>query len=361
MSAWPAPSDGPGLTVATGKPPRYRTGDEHLDRLVSELLDAAGRDTDRDLVFESIVSCLRMAREGVERGDLKIANTALKELRYSFEVFEPYEHVPKVTIFGSARTPKGDPAYRSAHEVAHAMVEAGWMVMTGAGPGIMTAGLEGAGRENAFGINIVLPFEGSAPELILGDTKLINFRYFFTRKLTFVKESAGYVLLPGGFGTMDEAFEVLTLTQTGKTAPKPIVMLQPEGSTYWDTWAEFCRRELLDTGLISPPDLNLVRITSSIPEAVEELTAFYRTYHSLRFVGGRLVIRLRRDVDDAVLERLNREFTDIVVSGGFERTGPLQAEVEDDDAVELPRLVFRFDNAGFARLRQMIDVLNGRS
>ena len=218
--------------------PRYRTGDPELDTIVVELLERSGSDpANQDLVFELIASALRLARDGADRGDLKIANAALKEMRYTFHVFAPYRHALKVAMFGSARTEPDDPLYEQARAFAAAMAERDWMVITGAGPGIMEAGLEGAGPDHSFGVSIRLPFEASSSQFIAGDPKLVNFRYFFTRKLAFVKEADGFVLLPGGYGTLDEAFELLTLVQTGKAQPGPIVLLDVPGGTYWSSWA----------------------------------------------------------------------------------------------------------------------------
>lgn len=338
--------------------PRYRTGHKELDDQIIELLAAAGETDDRDLLFELVVSGIRMGREGVDRGDLKIANAALKEMRYAFHVFGPYRDVRKLTMFGSARTTPDEPAYQCARDLAAQMAARGWMIMTGAGPGVMTAGLEGAGADMSFGINIVLPFESMPAEVIADDAKLINFRYFFTRKLTFIKESSGFVLLPGGFGTMDEAFELLTLMQTGRSYPAPVVLLDAPGSTYWQTWREFVEKELLANHLISPHDLDLVTITDSIDDALRTITGFYSVFHSMRVVGGRLVLRLERQIDDRELARLNREFSDIVVVGEIERTVASRVEIEDDDAADRPRLVFRFDNASYSRLHQLIRAIN---
>src|SRR6266511_5209398 len=235
--------------------PRYRTGDPDLDRAVAELVEEAGADPNSDLVFEMVVSALRLARDAADRGDLKVANGALKELRYAFSVFAPYRAERKVAIFGSARTEPDDPLYDQARRLAAALAERDWMVITGAGPGIMEAGLEGAGPEQSFGVSIRLPFEATTSQFIAGDPKLINFRYFFTRKLSFVKESHGFVLLPGGFGTLDEAFELLTLVQTGKTQPAPIVLLDVPDGTYWQSWKRFVEDELMARRLISPNDL----------------------------------------------------------------------------------------------------------
>lgn len=340
------------------KLPRYRTGKTKLDDDIEQLIDDSKLLENTDLTFEMIVTALRLSLEDVERGDLKLVNAALKELRYSFHVFATYRGIPKCSIFGSARTKPGDAAYEAAKQMGKAMADRDWMVMTGAGPGIMAAGLEGAGIDNSFGINIELPFEASANEFIAGDPKLINFRYFFTRKVTFMKESAGYVMLPGGFGTMDEAFELLTLMQTGKSDLTPVVLLDPEGSDYWNRWNDFVIAELLKGGLISEADMNLFIITSSIEEAAEEMTRFYRTYHSSRHVGQRLVLRLKREVSDTEIEALNANFADIIEDGQIERTDATDSEVRDDDHLELHRIAFRFDRHGHARLRMMIDALN---
>jgi len=339
---------------------RYRTGHDELDARIAELVDAAGVTDNEDLVFEMITSAVRMGREDVDRGDLKLVNAALKEMRYSFLVFEPYAGVPKVSIFGSARTTRDDGHYRLAHDFARRIVAEGWMVITGAGPGIMEAGIAGAGTDHSFGVNIVLPFEQDATPLIAGDPKLINYRYFFTRKLTFMKESRAFVLLPGGFGTMDEGFELLTLMQTGRSPICPVVLLDEPGSSYWSSWLEFVRTELGGRGLISDDDIDLVMLTQDIDEAVAEICSFYSTFHSMRFVGRRLVLRLQRELTDDELADLGRDFGDIVTSGGFQRVAASPSELEDDDVPDLPRVAFRFDRSSYNRLRQLIDRLNGR-
>ena len=343
---------------ATSRTARYRTGNHELDQAIVDLVAAAGVRRDDDLVFEMVVSALRMGREAVNRGDLKLVNAALKELRYSFLVFEPYDQVPKVSIFGSARLRSSDPAYTVARDFGAAMADADWMVITGAGPGIMEAGIEGAGADRAFGVNIVLPFESEASPLIAGDPKLINYRYFFTRKITFMMQSRAFALLPGGFGTMDEAFELLTLMQTGRAPIAPVVLLEAEGGTYWSTWREFVQRELADRSLISERDLAFVHPCAHPSEAVSHILDFYRTYHSQRYVGRRLILRLNHDIDDALLESLNAEFADICTSGRIERSEVTPSEREDDDVVDLPRLALRFDKASYARLRELIDRLN---
>ena len=276
------------------KLPRYRTGNEEIDRKVAELVDEVADPANADLVFEIVASALRLAVDGADRGDLKIASAALKEMRHAFYVFAPYRAARKVAIFGSARTQPDDPLYVQTREFAAAVADRDWMVVTGAGPGIMEAGIEGAGPDQAFGVSIKLPFEAATTQFFDGDPKLINFRYFFTRKLEFVKESDAFVLLPGGFGTLDEAFELLTLLQTGKAQPAPVILLDVPGGTYWQTWQAFVTVELVNTGYISGDDHALTCTTDDIQVAVDEIMRFYANYDSLRFVGGRLVLRMQR-------------------------------------------------------------------
>jgi uncharacterized protein (TIGR00730 family) len=338
--------------------PRYRTGNAEVDAQILELVEAGGVHRDADLVFEMLVSVVRMGRESVDRGDLKLVNSTLKELRYAFRVFEPYRDVRKVSIFGSARTKVDDPGYVAARDFGRAIAGRGWMVITGAGPGIMEAGIEGAGVDAAFGVNIVLPFEQEAVAILADDPKLVNYRYFFTRKLTFMKESSAYALLPGGFGTLDEAFELFTLMQTGRSAICPVALVEPEGSTYWQSWMEFTEKELARRSLISPDDMAFMRVCHSTDEAVEEICRFYSRYHSMRFVGRRLVLRLTDAPGVDELAELNAEFADIVVGSPIEAVEASAGEIEDGDVAELPRIGFGFDRRSFARLRMLIDRLN---
>jgi uncharacterized protein (TIGR00730 family) len=338
--------------------PRYRTGDPELDEEIAALVDRIGPSRGDDLIFELIASSARLARDRASRGDLKVANTTLKELRYAFYVFAPYRATRKVSIFGSARTQPEDPLYDQARQLADRMADRDWMIITGAGPGIMTAGIEGAGVENAFGVTIRLPFEATTSEFLEGDPKLVNFRYFFTRKLTFVKESDGFALLPGGFGTLDEAFETLTLIQTGKAQPAPIVLLDVPGGTYWQRWLNFVQAELADRNYVSPADMALVHVTDNVDDAVDELTGFYANYHSLRFVEGELVLRMHHAPDAGQLAILNRDFADIVARGKIEVIGPTKVESDDGDFPDLDRIRFRFDRRGWARLRVLIDAIN---
>jgi uncharacterized protein (TIGR00730 family) len=338
--------------------PRYRTGDPQVDDQIVHLLESLGPVDDADLVFEMIVSAVRLAREPANRGDLKIANAALKEMRHAFNVFAPYRSTRKAAIFGSARTRPDDPLYAQTARVAHELAERDWMVITGAGPGIMEAGIEGAGADSSFGVGIKLPFEATTTQFLADDPKLIVFRYFFTRKVTFVKEADGFVLLPGGFGTLDECFELLTLVQTGKAQPCPIVLLDVPGGTYWQSWLDFMRRELGERNYISPEDLTLMLITDDVDEAVEEVAGFFSNYHSQRYVGGELVLRLQREPSDELLDRLNHDFSDIVLSGKIERTTASRSEIADNDFPDLPRIRLRFDRFHFARQRALIETLN---
>ena len=312
----------------------------------------------RDLVLEILRTVVGLSDDDTERLDLKITDSALKEMRKAFQVFAPYRHVPKVTMFGSARTLPEDPLYAQARDLATTLAERGWMVVTGAGPGIMAAGMEGAGPEMSFGVSIILPFEENANEFIAHDPKLVEMKYFFTRKLMLVKESDGFVVLPGGFGTLDEAFELLTLLQTGKADPAPIVLLEVPGGSYWQAWEHFVKDEVARRGLISPEDLCLYRITDDATVAMEEIVGFYRNYHSRRFVGDTLVLRIKQVPSDDDLARINDEFADICLSGRIELTEPLPAEVSSRDHLELARLKFHFNVLHQARLRQLIDALN---
>jgi uncharacterized protein (TIGR00730 family) len=335
----------------------YATGDAELDRLVQECVEHVDTQ-DADLLREMLTTTLRLAIQHASRAELKMVNAALKEFAYSFRVFAPYRHLPKVSIFGSARVMPGDPAYMAAREFAARMAARGWMVITGAGPGIMAAGHEGAGAEQSFGANIRLPFLNPANVYIAKDGKLVNFKYFFTRKVTFMKESNAFVLLPGGWGTLDEAFELLTLIQTGKSDIHPVVLLEPAGSTYWKVWDDFIQAQLLARGFISPDDVSLYKVAPSVEEAVAEIERFYTNYRSARFVGERLVLRLNRAPDAAVLERLNRDFADLLDHGNFEVIAPTAPEVREGDDLQAARLAF-YPVHAYGRIRELIDELNG--
>jgi uncharacterized protein (TIGR00730 family) len=300
----------------------------------------------------------KFVRDDASRGDMKLVSTALKELRYAFKIFKPFRHLKKITVFGSARLPAQHPAYAAAVAFSQRLAEAGYMIITGAASGIMEAGHVGAGREKSIGVNILLPFEQDANPIIKGDQKLMHLKYFFTRKLLFVKESDRVALYPGAFGTQDEGFEVLTLVQTGKSQLFPIVMVDEPGGDYWTRWKEFVTDVLLKRGLISPSDMSLFKVTDSVDEAVQEFLQFYRVYHSMRYVSGDLVLRLQHRLPDELLERIREEFADIVLAGTFEQTTALPAELNDTALAGLPRLRFRFDRQSLGRLRQLIDLIN---
>ncbi len=344
-----------------GKPRRRYAADRaELDRLVEGLVERAAREYGRadgsDSARQIVVTALRLLRDGAEESDVRLLSSALKELRHAFRVFAPYEHLRKVAVFGSARTEAGSAAWRQAFDFAERIVRAGWMVITGAGGGIMAAAQGGAGRDASFGVNIRLPFEQRANEVIAGDPKLVNFRYFFTRKVVFVKESHAIALFPGGFGTHDEGFEALTLIQTGKSAIVPVVFVDVPGGSYWREWEEWVRTHLAARGLVSEHDLGLFRVTDDAAAAVHEVLDFYSNYHSSRYVGERLTLRLRRAPDPEQLEALNRDFADLLVAGAIEASGPLPQE--GGELPDYARLVLRFDRREMGRLRALIDALN---
>jgi uncharacterized protein (TIGR00730 family) len=315
---------------------------------------------DAELAREIVITALKLGREQVSRLDRKIVEASLKEMRHAFRVFAPYKGIRKVTMFGSSRTELDDPAYVAARDFSREVAARDWMVITGAGPGIMAAGNEGAGEDLSFGVNIRLPFEAEPNPYIAKSTKLINFKYFFTRKLTFMKEADAFVLLPGGFGTMDEAFELLTLVQTGKTNLCPIIMLDEPNGTYWQNLSDFIQAELVDRGYVGASDLNLFTITDDVKEAVSEIEGFYRAYHSQRMVGRNLILRLNEEPDDDLLKQLSEEFSDILHKP-LVKVGPTDQEMRDEDVPDLPRLSVGFDRQHTGRLRQLIDRLNESS
>jgi len=326
--------------------------------LVDQLLDWVGVTQRRDLYRSIIGTVVHLAEEHTDPLDLKLARAAIAEMAEAFRVFRPFREEQKVTFFGSARTLPDDPLYLQARRLAERMARHGWMVVTGAGPGIMAAAMQGAGRERSLGVNIRLPHEQGANEFIAQDPKLVEMRYFFTRKLMLIKESDGYTVLPGGFGTLDESFELLTLLQTGKAQPAPLVLLDVPHGTYWHRWQEFLDTEVVGGGLVSPDDRSLYVITADVDEAAAELLGFYRNYHSCRWVGDLLVMRLRTAPTRSQLAELNERFSDIVVSGSLRPTKPLGPERSSGDHVELARVAMRFDRIHYGRLRQLIDALN---
>ena len=321
-------------------------------------MPAARSPRDQRLLDKLVATVQHLSDADTATLDLKIASAALDEMAEAFEMFAPYRDSPKVTIFGSARTTASDPLYDLTAQVAKKMADNGWMVVTGAGPGIMEAGMLGAGRENSIGVSIRLPFETSANPIIEGDDKYVSMRYFFTRKLMLLKESRAFLCLPGGFGTLDEMFELLTLMQTGKGSLAPTVLLDLPGDPFWEGVSSFIHNELIPRKLVSPADLELFKVTNSVEEAVQEITGFYSNYHSLRFVRDVLVIRLQREPSAEQLKILNGEFSHLCTSGGIKLADPLRVEISDDDFLLLPRIALTFGGREFGQLRKMINLLN---
>jgi len=349
-----------GRSLAPRKPFRERRRRSLAADVLPQLIGgerSLGRQ--EELVLEMVETSLRLLRDGTPLGDVKLLNAALRELRYAFKVFAPYRHVHKVSAFGSARTPATAPAYKAAVEFSRQIADAGFMIITGAGNGIMRACNEGASRERSFGVNIRLPFEQAPNEFIRDDPKLVTLRYFFTRKLVFIKEAHAAALFPGGFGTHDEAYEALTLVQTGKSKPMPIVFVDGPRGTYWKTWKRYVEEHLLRHHLISEQDMSLFLVTHDVDEAVHEITSFYRVYHSSRHVGPKFVIRLHRPLPAPLVATLAQEFSDLCLDGTMEQGPALPDEREQEPELnELSRLVFELDRAKAGRLRQLIDRIN---
>lgn len=335
--------------------------DADVERMVSDIeqADPVTRKRIGDLIERIKESADKLELDNTSRGDLKILSRTLRELRYAFKVFSPYRGRRKVTVFGSARTLPDQPTYLQAVEFGRQMAAHDWLVVTGAASGIMEAGHRGAGRENSMGLNIMLPFEQDSNPVIRGDHKLVHMKYFFTRKLMFVKECDAVCLLPGGFGTLDEGLEVLTLLQTGKRDLVPVVFLDAPGSTFWQHWDEFVVNHLLGDGMISEEDLSLYKLTDSVEEAVKESLDFYRVYHSMRYVKDKLVLRLRQPLDEEAHATINDQFADILTSGQIEQRPALSDEKDEPELADLSRLVFHFNRRNLGRLRQLIDRLNG--
>jgi uncharacterized protein (TIGR00730 family) len=326
--------------------------DDFLSRFASDC-------PDRDVLADLMIAITRLARDGAHRGDLKLLTNSFKELRYAFKVFAPYHGIRKVSIFGSSRTPADHPDYLQAVAFARRMRERHWMVITGAGDGIMGAGQRGAGRAASFGVAIRLPHEQKTNVVIAEDPKLINFKYFFTRKILFLKEASAIALFPGGFGTQDEGFESMTLIQTGKTNLMPLVMIDAPGGTYWQHWRTYLKAELLHNGMIEEEDMNLFKLTDDIDEAVDEIIGFYRRYHSMRYVGPLLVLRLSTPLAPAALERLNDTYGSILTEGRIEQyLVPLEGEGEDAEFPELPRLALAYSRKDAGTLRLMVNDIN---
>jgi uncharacterized protein (TIGR00730 family) len=341
------------------KPAKIVT-DPELQRRIGELIAFKGGGHNEEAVGDIIENALKMLKDVEDSGDVRVIQTALRELRYAFRLFAPYADKRKVAIFGSARTQPTRVEYQQAVEFGRKIAQAGFMVITGAGPGIMQAGHEGAGSENSFGANIRLPWEQSANPVIKEDRKLVTFRYFFTRKLIFIRHADAIALFPGGFGTLDEGYEALTLMQTGKSQLMPLVLLDKPGGTYWKTWDKHIREHLLRDQLISPEDLNLYQITDNSDEAVRIITRFYRNFHSSRFVKDLFVIRLRHPPSASALQALNEDFADLITGEKIKAIGPTEEELEANEFPDLPRIAFGFNRRDYGRLRQLVDLLNSQ-
>ena len=330
-----------------------------IDEIIEQLMEAAEDIRTPEYVREMIITALKAGQEADEIADLKLMNSTLKEMRFTSKVFGPYRNIRKVTVFGSARTPPGDPVYEMARLFGEKLAESGYMVITGGGGGIMQAVNEGAGPEHSFGVNIRLPFEEKANPVSEGNPRFINYKYFFNRKVAFLKESDAVALFPGGFGTLDEAMETLTLVQTGKRNPMPLVLVDDPDRPYWPHMIQFLEKELLARNYICPSDFALFERVCSVDAAVEKIRHFYWRYHSLRYVRGQLVIRLTNALSPDDIRKLADRFRDILLPRGIiEASGALDDEVDDADDIHLPRLVIDFNRRDFGRLRSLIDSIN---
>ena len=322
------------------------------------ILEDSGVSENVRLAQQLVSEAVGLASDDPDTLDLKIATAALTEMREAYRVFAPFKDAKKVSIFGSARTKPDDRLYAQARDLAAALADLGWMTVTGAGPGIMQAGMEGAGRDRSIGVSIRLPFESGANSIIAGDHKHVAMKYFFTRKLMLVKESQAFVCLPGGFGTLDETFELLTLIQTGKSLPVPVVLLDAPGDPFWEKVDDLVREQLVRRGLVSSSDTGLYTITDSAETACETIQRFYSNYHSIRFVGDLLVIRMQHAPDDEQMTELNERYAHLLASGTMQRVEPTRAEQRDDDHVDLARIAFDFTKHGYGDIIAMIGDLN---
>jgi uncharacterized protein (TIGR00730 family) len=335
----------------------YSSSQTKISAQLEELFADLSEHPQRQLIKRALGVILRVAETDTERLNWKILTASLEDMEQGFSRFDPYRHTRKIAIFGSARTSPQQPEYAMAVNFARCMTESGFMVITGAGGGIMQAGNEGAGRENSFGLNIKLPFEQGANSSIDGDDKLIDFKYFFTRKLFFLKESDAIALFPGGFGTQDEAFETLTLCQTGKYGPVPLVLVDRPGGDYWYSWNDYVHRQLKAKGLISPDDPSLYTITDRLDVACQTIRDFYRVYHSSRYVDRLFVMRLKLELSEAALEQLNEEFSDILSQGKICKSKALPQE-KDLSTSDLPRVTLYFNQKSHGRLYELITKIN---
>ena len=331
---------------------------EDVLKALQNILTAKKGDLRSLLLRDIVLNSLKCKRDDIDVLDLKVINRAVAEFRHAACVFKPYRTVRKASIFGSAREVKGSPYYELAVRLGHLLVELGFMVITGASDGIMRAGIEGAGPQNSFGVNILLPFENGPTKIIQDDPKVVRFKYFFTRKIFFVMEADAFALFPGGFGTHDEGFEVLTLLQTGKAPPMPVVLMELPGEQYWETWDQFIRQQLLARHYISPEDLSFYHIARSGEEAADYIKSYYSTYHSIRQVRNKLVIRLEKELPDSDITELNAAFQDLIESGKISKTFALPEEEDEPDFRMKPRIAFSYNRRSAGRLNEMILMIN---
>ena len=339
-------------------PKEYKVFDKVMDDSITKLVKLCSSAGTESLLQEILTTCVKLGMESSDTGDLKLINNCLKELRYSFKIFSPYRNIKKAIIFGSARSGKDSAEYKMAEEFAEKITKKGYMVVTGGGPGVMEAGNKGAGLGKDFALNIRLPFEQKPNPYLDEKERLINFKYFFTRKLIFIKETDATALFPGGFGTNDEGFEALTLMQTGKSRPRPVILMEPRGSTYWAGWIRFLEEQLVKNGFINKQDLNLFQLARSADEAVKYIEIFYKVYHSLRYVAGLTVLRLNRPLSGTTLKSINHEFKDILTEGRIMPSFALKEELEKQEYPDLPRLVMKFNLRDYGRLFELIRIIN---
>jgi uncharacterized protein (TIGR00730 family) len=329
-----------------------------IDEMIDRLLEAAEDIHHPSHIREMIIAALKAGQETDYLADLKLLGSAMKEMRYTNKIFAPYRQKKKVTIFGSARTEREDPMFSKCSHFSKMLAEKGYMIITGGGGGIMEAGNEGAGAENSFAVNIRLPYEQAPNYVMLANPRLITYKYFFTRKVAFVKETDAIAVFPGGFGTLDEAMEVFTLIQTGKTSPKPLVLIDDEYG-YWKQWFEFVTECLLGKGFISGEDFSLFTITRNEMEAVQVIEDFYRNYHSLRFINGHLILRLTRQLSTKQITLLEEEFPELLKPGTSIRNClPLPEEQDEPDLMGLHRISLQFDHRHYGLLLAFIRRIN---
>ena len=336
----------------------YQVGNKDTDILIARLAKLSTSVDTEYLLREILTTAVKLGMESDDKGDLKLVNNALKELRYSFKIFSPYRDIKKVIIFGSARSKNTSEEYKMAEEFARRITEKGYMVVTGGGPGVMEAGNKGAKPTKEFALNIRLPFEQKPNPYIYEKEKIINFKYFFTRKLIFIKETDATALFPGGFGTNDEGFEAITLVQTGKSKPRPILLMEPKGSTYWTAWKRFVSEQLVKNGFIDKEDFNLFQIVKNVDGAVKYVEDFYRIYHSIRYVADLTVFRLNRSLSGKKLKFINQKFKDILTDGAITPASPAREEIQKVEYLDLPRIAMKFNRRDYGRLFELIRVIN---